>query len=78
MTDTPPVKKEMTPWQAMGIVWDLMFDILVPVVLFALLGRWLDRRYGTTPLFIAISLIFALAVTIVIVTKKGRSIAKQL
>ena len=71
-------KPDFTQWQALEIVWDLLFSIAVPTVLFALLGRWLDKRYGTSPWFVGIGLVLALGVSAVIVTKKGRIIAKKL
>jgi uncharacterized membrane protein YfcA len=67
-----------TPWEALGIVWDLLIAIAVPVVLFALLGRWLDQKYGRSPLFTALGLVLALAIVVVIVQKKGKDIAKRL
>lgn len=71
-------KKGVSPAEAMGIVWDLLFAIAIPTTLLALLGRWLDRRYNTSPLFLAIGLLLALAAAGLVVVRKGKRIADRL
>lgn len=75
--NTPP-KKDFSALQAVGIVWEILAMIAIPTVLFALGGRWLDARYGTSPWFLAIGLLLSLAVCAFIVVKKGRAIAKKM
>lgn len=67
-----------TIWEALGIVWDLGITIAIPVVLFALGGRWLDERSGKSPLFTIIGLALALIVVARLVQKKGQKIAERL
>ncbi|MCR4278560.1 MAG: AtpZ/AtpI family protein [bacterium] len=67
-----------TPWEALGIVWDLTISIAVPVTFFALGGRWLDNKTGRSPLFTIIGLILALVIIARIVMKKGKKIAERL
>ncbi len=47
--------------KTLGSLGNLGFQIAIPLVIFVLLGQWLDERYGTSPGFllggIAISLI---------------------
>lgn len=77
--DAPmPPKKDMTPWEALGIVWEIGAAIAIPTVLSALIGRWLDRRFGTTPLFLILMLLISLGICAVIVVKRGKEIAKKL
>ncbi len=78
MTESKPPKKEISPFQAMEMVWDVGIAIAVPTVAFGLGGRWLDKHFGTSPLFLIAGLFVSLAVTGVIVTKMGRKIAKRL
>ena len=43
-------KQAKTPyWQALGLAWELGYTIAIPLVLFALAGRWADRTFGTSP-----------------------------
>jgi len=70
--------RQPTPWEALGIVWDLAITIAIPIVLFALGGRWLDGRTGRAPLFTVIGLVLALVIVARIVQKKGKDIADRL
>ncbi len=70
--------RELTPWEALGIVWDLGITIAIPVVLFALGGRWLDEKTGRDPLFTILGFIFSLVVVARLIQKKGKKIAKRL
>lgn len=74
----PSKKKEMTIWDAISIVWDLLFTIAIPTVLFALLGRWADRRLGSTPIFLIAGLILALSAVAFLVVRKGKRLIKIL
>lgn len=42
-----------------SLVWDLGFIFALPLVIFAVVGRILDNRMGTSPLFILIGIIGA-------------------
>lgn len=77
-TDSSEKKREISPGQAIEIVWDVGVAIALPTVLFALGGRWLDRKYQTTPLFLGLGLVFSLVVSGVIVFRLAKRIAKRL
>lgn len=78
MPDPTPPKKDFSPFQAVEIVWEVGIAIAVPAVAFALGGRWLDKRFETSPLFLGLGLFLAFCLSTVIVLKKGRDIAKRL
>lgn len=78
MSEIPTDSSGPRKWEAIGIVTDILFSIAVPTTLFALSGRWLDRKLGVSPTFLVIGLFLSLGVTTYIVTKKGRKIAKNL
>jgi F0F1-type ATP synthase assembly protein I len=41
-------------WQALGMAWELGYVIAIPIVVFGLGGRLLDKHFGTSPwLFLA-------------------------
>ena len=57
---------------AMKIFADFSGVIAVPAVLGALVGKWLDGKYGTEPRYLLILLAFALISTAVIIVKKAK------
>lgn len=57
---------------AARIFADFSGTIAVPVVLAALLGKWLDNRYGTEPRYMIILLVLAFALTAYAVNKKAK------
>ena len=75
--DQQPPKKDLTPFAALGLVWDIGIEIAVPTVMFGLAGRWLDRRYATSPLFLILGLFLSLAIVTILIVRKGRDIAKR-
>ncbi|MFZ2804030.1 MAG: AtpZ/AtpI family protein [Patescibacteria group bacterium] len=78
MPENKPKKADPTPWEAMEWVWDILLGIAVPTTLFALAGRWLDKRYSTSPWFTVVGLVLALIVVYIIVMRKGKDISKRL
>lgn len=49
----------------MAVGLELGFAIAVPLVGFLLFGLWLDRRIGTTPLFMIVFLLVGLAAVVI-------------
>ncbi len=35
--------------QALGLAWEFGYSIAIPLVILALLGRWADRAWGSSP-----------------------------
>ncbi|MFH1098463.1 MAG: AtpZ/AtpI family protein [Candidatus Uhrbacteria bacterium] len=63
-------------WAALAFAWELGYTIAIPLVVFALLGRFLDRRFGTTPWFLLVGVFAAIAASGIAVVHKVNSIAK--
>lgn len=57
-------------WSALGLAWELGYLIVVPLVLFALGGRFLDKKLGTSPWMLIAGMLVAIVITSVIVYKK--------
>lgn len=55
---------------------DFSGTIAVPAVLAALLGKWLDSRYGTEPRYLVILLVLAFALTTYAMIKKAKMYKK--
>ena len=43
-----------------ALVFELGYTIAVPLVLFALGGRFIDRHFGTSPLFLLVGIFLSL------------------
>lgn len=62
---------------AMRVFADFSGTIAVPAVLAALLGQWLDARYGTEPKLLILCFLIAFLLTAFIVVKKARFYGKK-
>ena len=69
-------EKNAFSWSALGFAWELGYSIVVPLVLFAMGGRYLDKKMGTSPWLLlgglAISIVLTSIVTYYKVTKELR------
>ena len=59
------------------IVGDFGATIAVPVVLFVLLGQWLDEKYQKGPLFTILAFIFAALVSGKMIYQKAKEYNKE-
>lgn len=67
------MKKREALSQALNLSWTMLFSLLIPL----LIGIWLDRRLGTTPLFILIGAVLGIsAATIGVARMTIRTFAK--
>ncbi len=64
-------------WQAFSLAWELGYSIAVPLVLFALGGRWIDRTYGTTPWFLLGGMGLAITFTTILLIRKFSSLMRD-
>ncbi len=65
-------------WQALNLAWELGYTIAIPLVIFALLGRWADGAFHTKPwLFLAGILLAISASSILLVRKFSRLIREM-
>jgi F0F1-type ATP synthase assembly protein I len=61
---------------ALRIVGDFGATIAVPVVLLALLGKWLDAKYGTAPSLLIAGFVLAATLSAVSIARKAKRYAK--
>ncbi len=57
-------------WQALNLVWELGYTIVIPLVLFALAGRYADRQFGTSPWLLLGGMVLAITVTTIALVRK--------
>lgn len=63
-------------WDALGLAWEMGYTIAVPLILFALGGRFLDRWIGTAPWLMLIGIGVAIAISSIAITRKIRSVCR--
>lgn len=56
--------------QALGLAWELGYSIAVPLVLFALLGRWADQAWGTSPWGLLSGVLLSIVLTSFLLVRK--------
>jgi ATP synthase protein I len=69
--------KNDKPWSALGFAWELGYSIAVPLVVFALAGRLLDKKLGTSPWLLLFGLLLAITSSSYIVYKKTIEVMKK-
>lgn len=57
-------------WSAVSLAWELGYTIAIPLVVLALLGRYLDKRLGTTPWLLLAGILISIALSSWLVYKK--------
>lgn len=73
--DTPQRK---ALWQALNMAWELGYTITIPLVLFALAGRWADSQFHTKPWLFLGGVIFAIVSTSLLLVRKFSRIVRDL
>lgn len=65
-------------WSALSLAWELGYTIAIPIVIFALLGRFLDKKLGTSPFLLLAGIFLSLIITTIGITKKTMKVMKEL
>lgn len=66
--------KNEKSWSAVSLAWELGFTIAIPVVILALLGRFLDKKLGTDPWLILAGVILSVLISSYLIYKKTAEI----
>ncbi|MFH1838119.1 MAG: AtpZ/AtpI family protein [Candidatus Kuenenbacteria bacterium] len=64
-------------WSMLSLAWELGYLIALPLVLFALLGRFLDKYFHTSPWLFLFGILLAIIISTRIVYKKTIKMIKQ-
>lgn len=65
-------------WQAVAIAWQMGYTIALPLIGFALLGRFLDNKLGTTPWLLIIGAVLAILTSTFLLVSRFRSILDKM
>lgn len=63
-------------WSALGFAWELGYSIVIPIVVFALAGRLLDKKFDTSPWLLLLGILISIIVTTVLVYHKTMKVMK--
>lgn len=63
-------------WDALGLAWEMGYTIAIPLVLFAIGGRFLDRWLGTAPWLMLVGIGVAIVMSSIAITKKVRNVCR--
>ncbi|MEK7570591.1 MAG: AtpZ/AtpI family protein [Patescibacteria group bacterium] len=50
-------------WKALGIAWELGYVIAIPIVVLGIVGRFLDKHFGTSPWLFLAGVIISITLT---------------
>ncbi|KKR47272.1 MAG: hypothetical protein UU22_C0002G0019 [Parcubacteria group bacterium GW2011_GWA2_40_8] len=62
---------------AFALGWEMGYTITVPLVLFALLGRFADKYFSTSPVFLLTGIILSIFVSVFLLYHKVKRIIKE-
>jgi|GEM_PF-646169 len=65
-------------WTALNLAWELGYTIVIPLVLFALLGRYADKQYGTSPWLLLSGMALAIVITTIALVRKFSKLIAQM
>lgn len=67
-------KSNQESWSAASLAWELGYLIAVPLVVLALVGRFVDKKYGTSPWFLLAGIVLSILVSSYAVYNKSKEI----
>ncbi|MEK7516510.1 MAG: AtpZ/AtpI family protein [Patescibacteria group bacterium] len=70
-------RAEHSTWSALALAWELGYTIAIPIVIFAIGGRFLDKKLGSSPIFLLLGILLALIVSGVGVYRRTKRIMNQ-
>lgn len=64
-------------WLALGFAWRLGYSIAVPLVILLLVGRLLDKRFGTSPWLLLTGLGVSFVITNMLMFREAFRVMRQ-
>lgn len=71
-------EKSEKPWSAVSLAWELGYSIAVPLVGLALVGRFLDKKFESSPWFLLIGILISITISSYLIYKKTVAILDNL
>lgn len=64
-------------FSALSLAWELGYSIALPLVVFALIGRWLDKKLETSPWLFLLGIVLAVSISSYLVYRKTMEIIRR-
>ncbi|MSR67864.1 AtpZ/AtpI family protein [Candidatus Peribacteria bacterium] len=77
-TVTPSAQQSPSVWSLLPIVFEIGYLIALPAVVFGFAGASIDKKLGSSPIFVLVGLALAFVVSALVVFRKVHSITKKL
>ncbi|MDA2935795.1 AtpZ/AtpI family protein [Patescibacteria group bacterium AH-259-L05] len=71
-------KEKSVVWQSISIAMQLGYAIALPLVIFAIAGRILDKQYDSSPIFLLTGVVLSLIISSILVFIKIQRIVKEM
>ncbi len=68
---TPESSKKIRVW---SLAWELGYTIAIPIIVFALLGRFADKYLNTSPFLLLLGILISIFVSVFMLYKKVKEI----
>jgi F0F1-type ATP synthase assembly protein I len=62
--------KQEGAWSALSLAWQLGYSMAIPLVVLALLGRFADKKFGTSPWLLLAGIMLSLVVSTIAVYRR--------
>lgn len=70
-------KKNQETWSTISLAWQLGYSIAIPLIALALLGRFLDKKFETSPWLLLVGIFLSLITSTFLVYSKTIKILGQ-
>lgn len=71
------MKRNTQLWSVLSLAWELGYTIAIPIVLLGFGGAWLDKKYGTSPLFILTGFFLSILISSIGIYRKAKVIIAE-
>ncbi len=78
MNKNPSPKQKNDTIVAFELAWELGYMIALPLVIFALIGRYFDTRFHSSPIFILVGIFFAFFISSYFVWQKTSTLYQEI
>ena len=68
--DNKASKKNSSRQLAFSFAWELGYSIIIPLLFFAIGGRFLDKKFDCSPFIFLLAIVFSILVSTFIIYKK--------